>query len=57
MFSDIVPGLRAGRADLGVLIHEGRLTYERESQARPGGERGTCGRAGPYARPSAIAIA
>ena len=30
VFSDIVPALRAGEADLGVLIHEGRLTYQRD---------------------------
>ncbi|MDX6494241.1 MAG: 1,4-dihydroxy-6-naphthoate synthase [Gaiellales bacterium] len=30
VFSDIVGDLRAGRADLGVLIHEGRLTYQRD---------------------------
>jgi 1,4-dihydroxy-6-naphthoate synthase len=30
VFSDIGPALRAGRADLGVLIHEGRLTYRRD---------------------------
>ena len=30
MFSDIGPALRHGDADLGVLIHEGRLTYERD---------------------------
>jgi 5,8-dihydroxy-2-naphthoate synthase len=30
VFSDIAPRLRAGDADLGVLIHEGRLTYARD---------------------------
>ncbi len=30
VFSDIGAALRAGDADLGVLIHEGRLTYERD---------------------------
>jgi 1,4-dihydroxy-6-naphthoate synthase len=30
VFSDIGGDLRAGRADLGVLIHEGRLTYQRD---------------------------
>ena len=30
MFSDIGPALRRGDADLGVLIHEGRLTYRRD---------------------------
>jgi 1,4-dihydroxy-6-naphthoate synthase len=30
IFSDIGADLRAGRADLGVLIHEGRLTYRRD---------------------------
>ncbi len=30
VFSDIGGELRAGRADLGVLIHEGRLTYQRD---------------------------
>ena len=30
MFSEIVPALRAGEADTGVLIHEGRLTYQRD---------------------------
>ncbi len=30
VFSDIGADLHAGRADLGVLIHEGRLTYERD---------------------------
>jgi 1,4-dihydroxy-6-naphthoate synthase len=30
IFSDIVPALRAGEADFGVLIHEGRFTYERD---------------------------
>jgi 1,4-dihydroxy-6-naphthoate synthase len=30
VFSDIGPGLRSGHADLGVLIHEGRLTYRRD---------------------------
>jgi 1,4-dihydroxy-6-naphthoate synthase len=30
VFSDIGPALRRGDADLGVLIHEGRLTYERD---------------------------
>ena len=29
-FSEITPRLRAGRADLGVLIHEGRFTYARD---------------------------
>jgi 1,4-dihydroxy-6-naphthoate synthase len=29
VFSDIGPALRRGDADLGVLIHEGRLTYRR----------------------------
>jgi 1,4-dihydroxy-6-naphthoate synthase len=33
VFSDIVPALRAGEADLGVLIHEGRLTYQRDGLA------------------------
>ncbi len=30
VFSDIGGDLREGRADLGVLIHEGRLTYRRD---------------------------
>jgi len=30
VFSEIVPALRAGEADTGVLIHEGRLTYRRD---------------------------
>jgi 1,4-dihydroxy-6-naphthoate synthase len=30
VFSDITPALREGRADFGVLIHEGRFTYERD---------------------------
>ncbi|MGN6380660.1 MAG: menaquinone biosynthesis family protein [Gaiellales bacterium] len=30
VFSDIGPSLLAGDADLGVLIHEGRLTYQRD---------------------------
>jgi 1,4-dihydroxy-6-naphthoate synthase len=30
VFSDIVPALRRGEADFGVLIHEGRLTYQRD---------------------------
>lgn len=30
IFSDIMPSLKAGRADLGVVIHEGRFTYQRE---------------------------
>jgi 1,4-dihydroxy-6-naphthoate synthase len=30
IFSDIGAALRRGDADLGVLIHEGRLTYERD---------------------------
>ena len=30
VFSDIGPALRRGDADFGVLIHEGRLTYERD---------------------------
>jgi 1,4-dihydroxy-6-naphthoate synthase len=30
VFSDIGAVLRRGEADLGVLIHEGRLTYERD---------------------------
>ena len=30
VFSDIGPALVRGEADLGVLIHEGRLTYERD---------------------------
>jgi len=30
VFSDIGSALRRGDADLGVLIHEGRLTYERD---------------------------
>lgn len=28
VFSDIIDRVRGGRADLGVLIHEGRLTYQ-----------------------------
>ena len=28
VFSDIMPALQAGEADLGVCIHEGRFTYE-----------------------------
>ena len=28
VFSDIMPALRDGRADYGVVIHEGRFTYE-----------------------------
>jgi 1,4-dihydroxy-6-naphthoate synthase len=30
VFSEITPALRAGEADFGVLIHEGRFTYERD---------------------------
>jgi len=30
VFSEIGPALRRGDADLGVLIHEGRLTYQRD---------------------------
>jgi 1,4-dihydroxy-6-naphthoate synthase len=30
VFSDIGPALRRNEADLGVLIHEGRLTYQRD---------------------------
>jgi 1,4-dihydroxy-6-naphthoate synthase len=30
VFSDIGPALRRGDSDLGVLIHEGRLTYRRD---------------------------
>jgi 1,4-dihydroxy-6-naphthoate synthase len=30
VFTDIGPALRRGDADLGVLIHEGRLTYQRD---------------------------
>jgi len=30
VFSEIGPQLRSGDADLGVLIHEGRLTYQRD---------------------------
>jgi 1,4-dihydroxy-6-naphthoate synthase len=30
VFSDIGPALRRDEADLGVLIHEGRLTYQRD---------------------------
>jgi 1,4-dihydroxy-6-naphthoate synthase len=30
VFSDIGPAVLRGDADLGVLIHEGRLTYERD---------------------------
>jgi 1,4-dihydroxy-6-naphthoate synthase len=30
VFSDIGPALHRGEADLGVLIHEGRLTYRRD---------------------------
>jgi len=30
LFSDIGPALHRGDADLGVLIHEGRLTYQRD---------------------------
>jgi 1,4-dihydroxy-6-naphthoate synthase len=30
VFSQIAPALRSGAADLGVLIHEGRLTYQRD---------------------------
>jgi len=30
VFSDVGAALRRGDADLGVLIHEGRLTYERD---------------------------
>jgi 1,4-dihydroxy-6-naphthoate synthase len=30
VFSDIGPALRRADADLGVLIHEGRLTYRRD---------------------------
>ena len=30
VFSDIGPALHRGEADLGVLIHEGRLTYQRD---------------------------
>jgi len=33
VFSDIGPALRRGDADLGVLIHEGRLTYRRDGLA------------------------
>ena len=30
VFSDVGPALRRNEADLGVLIHEGRLTYQRD---------------------------
>jgi 1,4-dihydroxy-6-naphthoate synthase len=30
VFSEIGPQLHSGKADLGVLIHEGRLTYDRD---------------------------
>jgi 5,8-dihydroxy-2-naphthoate synthase len=30
VFSEITPALRAGEADFGVLIHEGRFTYQRD---------------------------
>jgi 1,4-dihydroxy-6-naphthoate synthase len=30
VFSGITPALREGRADFGVLIHEGRFTYQRD---------------------------
>jgi 1,4-dihydroxy-6-naphthoate synthase len=30
VFSDIMPALKRGEADLGVVIHEGRFTYRRE---------------------------
>jgi 1,4-dihydroxy-6-naphthoate synthase len=30
VFSEIAPALQAGEADTGVLIHEGRLTYQRD---------------------------
>ncbi len=30
VFSEIVPALQAGEADLGVLIHEGRFTYAQD---------------------------
>ncbi|HEY0386968.1 MAG TPA: 1,4-dihydroxy-6-naphthoate synthase [Gaiellales bacterium] len=33
VFSDIGPAVLRGDADLGVLIHEGRLTYERDGLA------------------------
>ena len=30
LFSDIMPSIREGRADFGVVIHEGRFTYQEE---------------------------
>jgi 1,4-dihydroxy-6-naphthoate synthase len=33
VFSDIMPRLRAGLADFGVCIHEGRFTYQQEGLA------------------------
>jgi 5,8-dihydroxy-2-naphthoate synthase len=33
VFSEIGPRIHSGSADLGVLIHEGRLTYERDGLA------------------------
>ena len=34
VFSEIMPALEAGRADLGVCIHEGRFTYAERGLAR-----------------------
>lgn len=33
VFSEIMPGLQSGRADLGVCIHEGRFTWHEEGLA------------------------
>ncbi|MDR2055401.1 MAG: 1,4-dihydroxy-6-naphthoate synthase [Desulfovibrio sp.] len=30
LFSDVMPAVRRGGADMGVIIHEGRFTYERQ---------------------------
>ncbi|MDR1660201.1 MAG: 1,4-dihydroxy-6-naphthoate synthase [Desulfovibrio sp.] len=30
LFSDVMPAVRRGGADMGVVIHEGRFTYERQ---------------------------
>lgn len=34
LFSDIMPAIAAGNADIGVIIHEGRFTYERHGLAK-----------------------
>lgn len=34
LFSDIIPAVAGGAADMGVIIHEGRFTYERAGLCR-----------------------